>query len=107
MTGGSLRPPVRLLVIRRADERPLSRSADGDPPAATHRHAYLDRWLEIFAATARDVCPPAAATHFLDRAHRIADSLKLGIATQKGEIRPKRTRPARTFPAVQAATGTR
>jgi hemoglobin len=57
---------------------------------------HFDRWLEIFAATARDVCPPAAAAHFLERAHRIADSLELGIAFRKGEIRPKRTRPVST-----------
>ena len=55
---------------------------------------HFDRWLEIFAATARDVCPPPAAAHFLERAHRIADSLELGIAARKGEIRPKRARPA-------------
>ena len=64
---------------------------------------HFDRWLEIFAETAQDVCPPAAAAHFLDRAHRIADSLELGIATQRGEIRPKRARPARTFPPAQPA----
>jgi hemoglobin len=66
---------------------------------------HFDRWLEIFAATAQDVCPPAAASHFLDRAHRIADSLELGMATQKGEIRPKRTPPARTFPSTRALRG--
>jgi len=54
---------------------------------------HFDRWLEIFAATAREVCPPAAAAHFLERAVRIADSLELGIAAQKGEIRSKRPRP--------------
>lgn len=59
---------------------------------------HFDRWLEIFAAAAHDVCPPAAAVHFLDRAHRIADSLELGVTFRKGEIRPKRTRPASTFP---------
>jgi truncated hemoglobin YjbI len=53
---------------------------------------HFDRWLEIFAATARDVCPPPAAAHFLDRASRIAHSLELDIAAQNGEIRPKRTR---------------
>ena len=63
---------------------------------------HFDRWLEIFAATANDVCPPAAAAHFLDRAHRIADSLELGVAFRKGEIRPKRTRPASTFPPAHA-----
>ncbi|MGH6989135.1 MAG: group III truncated hemoglobin [Stellaceae bacterium] len=54
---------------------------------------HFDRWLEIFAETANDVCPAAAAAFFLDRAHRIADSLELGIAAQKGEIRPRRIRP--------------
>jgi hemoglobin len=54
---------------------------------------HFDRWLEIFAETAREVCPPAAAAHFLERAHRIADSLELGIAAHKGEIRAKRVRP--------------
>ncbi len=52
----------------------------------------FDRWLELFAATARDICPPAAAAHFLDRARRIADSLELGITAKKGEIRPPRRR---------------
>jgi len=54
--------------------------------------SHFDRWLEIFAATARDICPPAAAAHFLERASRIADSLELGIAGYKGEIRSKRMR---------------
>lgn len=57
---------------------------------------HFDRWLELFAETAREVCPPAAAAHFLERAHRIADSLEMGIAVQKGEMRPKRVRPAST-----------
>ncbi|MGH7095540.1 MAG: group III truncated hemoglobin, partial [Stellaceae bacterium] len=63
---------------------------------------HFDRWLEIFAMTARDVCPPAAAAHLLERAYRIADSLELGIAAQKGEIRAKRARPL-----SQIATKTR
>lgn len=53
---------------------------------------HFDRWLELFAATAREVCPPPAAAHFLERASRIADSLELGVAAQRGEIRPKRAR---------------
>src|SRR5215469_17203409 len=59
---------------------------------------HFDRWLELFAETAREVCPPAAAALFVDRAHRIANSLELGIAAQKGEIRPRRSRPASTMP---------
>ena len=61
----------------------------------------FDRWLEIFAETAGDVCPPRAAAHFLERAHRIADSLEMGIAAQKGEIRRKRPRPERSMPGTQ------
>ena len=60
--------------------------------------AHFNRWLELFAATAHEVCPPAAAAHFLERAHRIADSLEMGIAAHKGEIRPRRARPAATCP---------
>ncbi len=71
-------------------------------PMATHLPLpvdtpHFDRWLELFAATAHDLFPRHAAEYFLERAHRIADSLELGIAAQKGEIRPKRTRPAPTF----------
>jgi hemoglobin len=61
----------------------------------------FDRWLEIFAETAGDVCPPSAAAHFLVRAHRIAESLEMGIAAQKGEIRRKRPRPERTMAGIQ------
>jgi hemoglobin len=64
---------------------------------------HFDRWLEIFAETAREVCPPAAAAHFLERAQRIAESLDLGIAVQKGEIKPMRMRPRRTWPPSQEA----
>jgi len=41
---------------------------------------HFDRWLDLFEATAADVCPPAAAAHFIERARRIAESLELGIA---------------------------
>jgi hemoglobin len=51
---------------------------------------HFDRWLELFAATAHDLCPPAAAAHFLDRAYRIAESFELGIAAAKGETSPTR-----------------
>ena len=54
---------------------------------------HFERWLAIFAATAREVCPPPAAAHFVARAERIAESLDLGIAVQKGLLRPTRQRP--------------
>jgi hemoglobin len=47
---------------------------------------HFDRWLEIFDATARNLCPPKAAEHFIERAHRIAESLELGIAGAQGLI---------------------
>ncbi len=68
---------------------------------------YFDRWLEIFVETATEVCPPPAAAHFVERAHRIADSLELGIAFRNGEIRPKRVRPASTSPPEGEANGAR
>jgi hemoglobin len=63
---------------------------------------HFNRWLELFAAAAREICPPAAAAHFIERAHRIADSLELGIAASKGKIRSRPTRPASTQPPLTA-----
>ncbi len=45
---------------------------------------HFDRWLALFEATARDLCPPKAADHFIERAQRIAESLELGIAVTHG-----------------------
>lgn len=45
---------------------------------------HFDRWLEIFEATAREICTPPAADHFVERARRIARSLELGIAGSRG-----------------------
>jgi hemoglobin len=41
--------------------------------------AHFDRWLALFEATTREVCPPVA-DWFMDRARRIAESLELGVA---------------------------
>jgi hemoglobin len=45
---------------------------------------HFDRWLQLFEATAREVCAPEAATHFVELARRIAASLELGIAGTHG-----------------------
>ncbi|WP_274943775.1 group III truncated hemoglobin [Govanella unica] len=45
---------------------------------------HFDRWLELFAQTARSICPPVAAEQFVSRAERIAESLELGIAASRG-----------------------
>jgi hemoglobin len=56
------------------------------PVAAEH----FDRWIAIFETTADELCPPAAASHFIERARRIADSFELGIAGRDGKIaRPR------------------
>ncbi|MGE0725207.1 MAG: group III truncated hemoglobin [Alphaproteobacteria bacterium] len=50
---------------------------------------HFDRWLAMFAEAADEVCPPAIARAFADRARRIAQSLELGIAVGRGaRLRP-------------------
>lgn len=46
---------------------------------------HFARWLKLFAETAMAVCPPQAAHLFNDRAMRIAESLKSGIASMRRE----------------------
>jgi hemoglobin len=48
--------------------------------------AHFDRWLALFEETAREICPPEAEAHFVERARRIAESLELGIAGQHGVL---------------------
>jgi hemoglobin len=50
---------------------------------------HFDRWLALFEETVRQACPPAAAAHVIERARRIAESLKLGIAGRNGVFLPK------------------
>jgi hemoglobin len=47
---------------------------------------HFDRWLALFEHTARELCPPKAAEHFVMLAQRIAESLELGIATGRGRL---------------------
>lgn len=47
---------------------------------------HFDRWLQLFEQTASELCPPAAAELFIDRARRIAESLELGIALHHGQM---------------------
>jgi hemoglobin len=47
---------------------------------------HFDRWLALFEQTARDLCPATAAEHFVMLAHRIAESLELGIAGARGVV---------------------
>lgn len=48
--------------------------------------AHFERWLELFARTAQEICPPAAAALFIERSERIAGSLQRGIAMHRGVL---------------------
>lgn len=50
---------------------------------------HFDRWLQLFAETARELCPPKAADCFVERAHKIAESLELGLACARGVLLAK------------------
>jgi hemoglobin len=68
------------------------------PLSVDSRH--FDHWLKLFRDTAREVCPPRASMHFIDRAERIAESLELGIAGKNGVLLMKGqrfTRPDSEF----------
>ncbi|MCC2099363.1 MAG: group III truncated hemoglobin [Hyphomicrobiales bacterium] len=58
------------------------------------RPTHFARWLHLFRQTANEVCPPEAADLFIGKAEKIAESLQLAIAIQRGEltIRPPRTK---------------
>jgi hemoglobin len=57
----------------------------GNPMAVHHRHRDLirpdmfDRWLALWRETAAETMPPAEAAAFVEKAERIAESLKLGL----------------------------
>lgn len=60
-------------------------------------HAVMDigpehfaRWLALFRETAAEVCTPAAAAFFTDKAEQIGRSLLLGIETVKGGQRSRK-----------------
>ena len=65
--------------------------------------AHFDRWLELFEATCRRVCPPKAAEHFIVRARRIAESLELGITSHAGTFLQKGQRFRRASADAGAA----
>jgi len=52
-------------------------------PGLEDRH--FARWLELFAAASARHCSPEAAALFVDRAERIAQSFRLGLAFHRGQ----------------------
>ena len=47
---------------------------------------HFDRWLALFEQSARDLCPAAAADHFVMLSRRVGESLELGVASARGVL---------------------
>ena len=47
---------------------------------------HFARWLALFEQTAREVCTPEGADFLMEKAHRIARSLEMGVAVSRGEL---------------------
>ena len=65
----------------------------GSPMAAHARRPdialeHFPIWLDLFEATAREVCPPAAADLFAEKARMIGRSLALGLQVHRGAVAP-------------------
>ncbi len=60
---------------------------------------HFDRWLALFEEAAGEICPPAAAAHFMERARRVAESMELGIAGSQGIMLDRNQRFRRERPA--------
>jgi hemoglobin len=50
---------------------------------------HFERWLELFAETAKDVCPPEAGDAFVGRAQNIARSLQMGMFFRAEKFPPR------------------
>ena len=59
--------------------------------------AHFARWLMLFRATVEEICAPAIAALFVERAERIGFNFRLRIAQFRGEdidaVRPMRAEP--------------
>ena len=71
----------------------MTKRYDGRPVPAHVKiegldHAHFERWLAMFGDTAREVCPAEAAALFIDRAGRIAQSLRLSLDFHRGVLPP-------------------
>ncbi len=81
----------------------LSTGRYGGKPHLAHQSLglapeHFQRWLTLFEQTAQEVCGDAAP-FFVDRAHRISDSLMIGL-----NIGPKALRLMGSNPCPEAAS---
>jgi len=91
-----------LLMTGRYSGRPMAAHLQLDIKRREHDmpqldQPHFDRWLELFRATAADICPPGAAALFVGRAEKIAQSFMHGIRFNRGEM-PDWLGPARSEP---------
>jgi len=70
-----------LLRTSRYQGRPLPPHLEISGLGAEH----FRRWLKLFRATLRRICPPEVTALFMDRALRIAHSFRLAVAFSRGE----------------------
>jgi len=68
------------LMTGRYSGRPMAAHA----PLPVERAHFL-RWLALFEATARELCPAPAAELFVERARTIAESLRQGLSLHRGK----------------------
>jgi len=68
------------LMTGRYSGRPMAAHA----PLPVERAHFL-RWLALFEATARELCPAPAADLFVERAKTIAESLRQGLSLHRGQ----------------------
>ena len=68
------------LMTGRYSGRPMAAHA----PLPVERAHFL-RWLALFEATARELCPAPAADLFVERARTIAESLRQGLSLHRGK----------------------
>jgi hemoglobin len=89
-----------LLMTKRYNGRPVPAHVKiSDSRGESLGPEHFARWLELFAETSRDICPPAAAELFIERAQRVAQSLQLSIDWQHGRLPPIKA-PIRSSSAV-------
>ncbi len=79
-----------VLMTGRYSGRPMAAHLMLDAKRGEHRmprldQPHFDRWLELFRATAAEICPPQAAALFVSRAEKIAQSFVMGLRFQRGE----------------------
>lgn len=70
-----------LLGTGRYEGRPMPRHM-ALPGLATEHFAH---WLNLFGEVVTELCPPEVAALFINRAERVAQSFRIGLAFHRGE----------------------